>query len=505
MNSPIDSSHSDACEPPYADWSSILSENVAARQQRFDRLARLDLQTMREEICAAAHAYTSGLNSIAAEVGLRPPVDLRQQDEEAGSLARRPIVASGHQPIIFHPGILAKNLRLEQLSTHNEAVGLMILIDTDQGDASRFLYPTTTAERRLTLQTASLGDGGGGLFLSQAIGDSHAVSEIANQVVNALEDFGFKQAAEQTVEVMKQYACLGGQPAAIANSIVRRIWEGRPNYLEVPLSTIVALPSMRQFWDVLIKKGDVLHESYNATLSKYRTDHKIRNRANPFPNLPSDGNLFELPFWIMESSSGTRQPLRVTSPASLESSPSLQIVPRGMMITTLLRIVASDLFIHGTGGAKYDRCTDQFVAKMFQVAPPNFVAATATCHLFAEELKDVANSRALREQIQETCLRFKRHTESGTFEGEDQQIATALLKRRFEAIERLKLAKAARQSAVGVNEELKAIEVDVIRFVERVVTKGKPLHEPGRERLEVLENRTFPFFFFEQPTARKTV
>jgi hypothetical protein len=45
------------------------------------------------------------------------------------------------------------------------------------------------------------------------------------------------------------------------------------------------------------------------------------------------------------------------------------------------RLMLSDLFIHGIGGAKYDELTDLIIRRFFGIEPPAYVTATATFRL----------------------------------------------------------------------------------------------------------------------------
>jgi hypothetical protein len=59
------------------------------------------------------------------------------------------------------------------------------------------------------------------------------------------------------------------------------------------------------------------------------------------------------------------------------------------------RLVLSDLFLHGIGGAKYDQLTDLIISRFFGVRPPQFITLSATALLF----DNVAPS--LREQLRQ--------------------------------------------------------------------------------------------------------
>ena len=56
----------------------------------------------------------------------------------------------------------------------------------------------------------------------------------------------------------------------------------------------------------------------------------------------------------------------------------VRIRPRALTLTLWARLCLSDLFIHGIGGAKYDRITDQLIRCYFGIEPPElFVRALA--------------------------------------------------------------------------------------------------------------------------------
>ena len=58
------------------------------------------------------------------------------------------------------------------------------------------------------------------------------------------------------------------------------------------------------------------------------------------------------------------------------------------------RLVLSDLFLHGIGGAKYDQLTDLIIARFFGLQPPGFVTLSATVLLFEDRTAEL--TRAIR-------------------------------------------------------------------------------------------------------------
>ena len=59
----------------------------------------------------------------------------------------------------------------------------------------------------------------------------------------------------------------------------------------------------------------------------------------------------------------------------------VRLRPRAVVTTMFARLVLSDIFIHGIGGAKYDQLTDAIVRRFFGVEPPEYLVATATFKL----------------------------------------------------------------------------------------------------------------------------
>jgi hypothetical protein len=59
----------------------------------------------------------------------------------------------------------------------------------------------------------------------------------------------------------------------------------------------------------------------------------------------------------------------------------IKLRPRALITTMYARLVLSDLFIHGIGGAKYDELTDSIIRRFFGIEPPAYVTATATFRL----------------------------------------------------------------------------------------------------------------------------
>jgi hypothetical protein len=133
----------------------------------------------------------------------------------------------------------------------------------------------------------------------------------------------------------------------------------------VGATALAAIPfaaALREGFDSPRGGVDSLRDAYNASVAG--------ERIAPL----SAG---ELPFWTLDRAAGARAPLFAHAPHAL-------VAPRALALTAIARLVACDLFIHGTGGARYDRAMEAWIGRAFgadaraHLAP--MAMATATRH-----------------------------------------------------------------------------------------------------------------------------
>lgn len=481
------------CRPELSEWSAVLAHNTKRRLLVSDLPGPGGLCELRREIMAAAQTYTERLSSISEAAGLGSVSP--SHSVSFHSTCDAPIVATGHQPVVFHPGLLAKNRVLQEL-LHSEAetTGLMIIVDTDEGDGGLIRFPAPGRQLQTSSESISVGDS---LYLSQRVDTAMRIADATHKIIAGLHEYGFGDAAERTEITMDQYARLAGQPVAIANTIVRRLWEHQPDYLEIPLSELCQQPAVQRFIRTQVSDGLSLQRTYNESLDHHRAKHKIENPANPFPNLSYSGRRIELPFWVLSADRKSRRVLTVDpEDTSHQYADGELLVPRGMMISAMLRLLVSDLFVHGTGGEHYDVCTDQFIDQRWHVRPPDFVTATETRYLFEEEVRRVDQVRNMQFQLHDANHRFRQYVSNGNFDQNDLPEATALRDRHETAVNSLNRARQDRHPAAETHYELKKLNREIAAFVRRVTTDGADLTLPTAAELKVLQERTFPFFFF---------
>jgi hypothetical protein len=218
-----------------------------------------------------------------------------------------------------------------------------------------------------------------------------------------------------------------GLKPGLAFTHARRKWEQHLgcNNLELPVSTLCGTNSFSLFAMDIISKAEAFANMFNQAVATYRTKHGLKSKNHPFPDLGVAKGWAETPFWLLLPGESRRQRLGVKKEASGEiilGTPGPQGVrinlgvkdqlaafknlemqgtrvrPRALSTTIFARLLLSDAFIHGIGGAKYDEVTDQMIQDFYQVTPPAFMVVSATARL--NLIKNVETEASVKSENQ---------------------------------------------------------------------------------------------------------
>ncbi len=91
----------------------------------------------------------------------------------------------------------------------------------------------------------------------------------------------------------------------------------------------------------------------------------------------------------------------------------IKLRTRALATTLFARLVLSDLFLHGIGGAKYDQVTDDVARRFFKIALPEFATVSATLRLPIEHpAAGHASIREARQQLRQLTYHPERFVSS---------------------------------------------------------------------------------------------
>jgi hypothetical protein len=355
-----------------------------------------------------------------------------------------PVIATGHQPPPFHPGIWFKNFLAGSLAgavalrptqgdpEHGRGVGgvaLNLTVDSDEARAGVFRFPRIAPGGEVVRSEVNFSSGiGGAAFEEQPPGAIRR--EAAGEVLSILPQGAvqsFRRCWDRVVEAARDASSL-----AEAWTVARRRLEeelGLRN-LELPVSAMADSEAFRLFVAEMIQRREELFAAHNGALAEYRRVYRERSAAQPVPDLGRDGPRVELPFWVWRAGQSRRRlwvetagegavvlladrerigeidlrarrgPVRrslsgeggsggVSSAAKQVAElrqAGWKIRPRALTLTLFVRLAVGETFIHGLGGALYEKITDGIFERFFRVRPPEVVLASSTVHLPVESL-----------------------------------------------------------------------------------------------------------------------
>lgn len=382
----------------------------------FGKKSLADLRrAARDELLLAAAKYTSTYRETPAVTKLSGP-----------------LLLTGHQAELFHPGVWYKNFMLSHLAVERQGVGVHLIIDTDTFHGAGVRVPTGTTDAP-RVETIAMDQPAGSLPVEhrkvqdRALFDSFG-QRVADTIAPLVPDPLIRAWWPSVVEALPRVDGHLGMAIAQARHQLEADWGA--SSLELPMSKCCELDSFHDFAAALLQHADELHAAYNASLAAYRQAHQLRNVAQPMPNLEADDDWLETPFWVWRTDQPQRRALYVrrvgdrleltnrqgwragvdkvvSHDAVVQLLVSLaqqgwKLRTRALTTTLFARMILGDLFLHGIGGAKYDEVTDDLARRLWGCPPPDYLTLSATLQLPIEHRRvDLAQLRETRQAIRD--------------------------------------------------------------------------------------------------------
>ncbi|MEZ6093610.1 MAG: hypothetical protein R3C03_05165 [Pirellulaceae bacterium] len=338
-----------------------------------------------------------------------------------------PLVMAGHQPTLFHPGVWFKNFYLSEVSQKAAGLAINLIVDNDLAPASAVLVPKIDNDQAWFQSIAFDRPGPAVSFEERPVVDVNFFRTFPERLKSV-----FPSGSRLLVDDLWKYAGNVQSSEPLGNVVARMRHRLECDFglrtLELPLSHVCRLPAFSAFVKCLIERAGEFSSIYNESLDQFRQLNGIRSISHPVPDLVSENGWFELPFWIWSKSHPSRSRLFVRIQGETATIGNLSTInldvnlqqfheqfetfraqgiairPKALMTTAFARMLLSDYFIHGIGGAKYDELTDVILERFFGISAPRFGTATATIRLhdvspsgLSNDLRDArAMLRAMR-------------------------------------------------------------------------------------------------------------
>jgi hypothetical protein len=390
-------------EPPLGASPRQLAANAARlaawdhdfQGRRAGRLRAMARHEVREQARAYLSRYDLGLPDLPPE--------------------NAPLVVTGHQSELFHPGVWIKNFAAAAIARATGGVGLNLVVDNDILKSASIRVPAADADGTLHLRRVEYDQWAGEVpFEELNVRDEAQFASFADRVHNTFagrrEDLILDDLWPRAVALRRRTDRLGLR-FAVARRALEESWGTRN--LEVPLSAVCQTEAFLWFTAHILAQLPRFQQVHNEALVRYRALYRIRSKHHPVPALSREGEWREAPFWVWRAEAPRRRPLLVRQgPKSMqlrvrgEDDPLIELPlgpdreaccaveqlhslaargvrlrTRALTTTMFARYLLGDLFIHGIGGAKYDELGDAIAGTFFGIEPPAHLTLSLTLWL----------------------------------------------------------------------------------------------------------------------------
>lgn len=348
---------------------------------------------------------------LAASFLKRHGLDEPRARHDAQSEPTRPIVVTGHQPELFHPGVWIKNFAAAGIASEHGGRALNLIVDNDLPKSASIRVPRIEGGFLRSTQVDFDRWGADVPYEDLRVQDEDLFASFADRVRalsrNAvagplLDDFWPRARAR------RRETASPGLRFALARREIEASW-GVAN-LELPLSALCQTEGFLWFVSHLLARLPDYLQIHNGALAEYRLKHGIRSKNHPVSTLAVQGDWLEAPFWVWRRELPRRRglmarlrnreiDLRIAGEdqilATLPLGPdreaccaverlrdlraeSVRLRTRALTTTLFSRFLLSDLFVHGIGGSKYDELGDVIARRFFGIEPPAFLTVSLT-------------------------------------------------------------------------------------------------------------------------------
>jgi hypothetical protein len=494
-------------EPPYAEWAALARANArAAATWGFDMCGVPVTQARaeaRRECLGLAEDFSARLGVRVADVGAVPDL----------------LVMTGHQPEIYHPGIWVKDFLLQRVADETGAAAIDLVVDSDAFETVGIHSPCLLPEVGVCRSYLAVGtaDGSYAGAAMPSARDIEAFRTAGAEQLSTLPSPSIGRHFDRFCALLVESAADARDLAELL-TFARRRYEAEvgTDYLELPVTSMAGSRSFARFVAHIARDARRFAEVYNRSLLQYRARTGTRTPAQPFPDLRVEGDLVELPLWHLGEGRTTvwvragDTPEIVVEGATIAtlgpcdaagdvlSRSALRPAPKALMLTLFARTLVADLFIHGIGGGRYDRVTDDVVRGFFGVEPPAFAVASLTMYLpLGAPVVDERDIEAAAAAIHRLTHNPDAVLDSVEFDSvEERERATALAVEKAKLVAAIAEPDADRKELGGrirsVNEELASMLEWYRRQLIEELDRLSRLHEA----VGILTDRTYPYCFW---------
>jgi hypothetical protein len=402
---------------------------------------------------------------------------------EMGLPTAGPVVLSGHQAAFWHPGIAAKVIAAHHIAQAWGGSAVWIVVDHDLNDTLGLRVPVVGPGGHLRTSSVELAPSNDRNLPAGSRPALTAVVPPPDERIIPLPSV--RTGLERIVRAMNDHRDAPTLAHQVGHAALSLLGRHAPDTHLVVTAQMAETGVFKSLVQRMAEEPAAVAEAYNSAVATVE-DHGVA------PLQLSD-DAIELPLWRI-TEEGRRE--RVYAEELNEVAPGT-LRPRALLMTAIMRLFGCELFLHGTGGASYDRVTEEWVGRWLgdawreRLAPR--VTITATRYLpFGRDVVPPA-------QLERERIGLRRMLHDPAVHGEAD---TAERKRRLvESIDRAP-RNSGRRAALfremhAMLDEMRTRHEDSIRRQEDRVAR----HVAHVDEAQTVFERTWPFPYYSDDTV----
>ncbi len=220
----------------------------------------------------------------------------------------RPIVATGHQTELYHPGVWVKDAMMHAAARSSGGAAYHFAVDTDQPKHLNIRWPGTTIP--LTDDPAITSAHWSGLLAPPA--PAH-LAMIRERLTAAEAEWNFTPMLGRLVDTLRRISIegatssAGNLSAALTNAQHELDWElGLRHHAMIVSPLLMSEPYLAFVYHILSRPQEFARD-YNESLAEYRVEARISSNMRPMPDLAVTDSSVEVPFWFDDLATGARE------------------------------------------------------------------------------------------------------------------------------------------------------------------------------------------------------
>lgn len=304
----------------------------------------------------------------------------RETREALGLEVDRPVIFSGHQPTLWHPGILAKRYALHAATRaehpQHRSQGVWLVVDQDSLDPWVMDVPIHRSDGSLGVAQIRLGP-----KPAEGVPMRAVPTTTPELVLSAEAAASVRIGLERAAEMLAGHRDAPSAAVQIERATSTLLGDGAR---AIYASQLHSLPVFKRLVEWMLDDPAACAQAYNRAVQAHGGARELFRRP--------DGD-WELPLWHLAK---TRRPVFASTLADLDPS---EVAPKALSMTAMLRLEACDLFIHGSGGGAtgseggYDRAGEAWIRDWIgdELCPACVVSADLHLDLLEEPAPDLTD------------------------------------------------------------------------------------------------------------------